>query len=242
LAVVVVVVILIVAIVATRDHNAKTASTTTATTAATQTTGSTVTTGPTGTSGPTTTTTGPIDHSAAVWPFAASAIRYSDPLAAARGFASDFVGFQAPLVGAFQRGAPLSGEVAVRPRTGGPVTQVAVRQFAPGDSWWVVGATTADIRLSDPAPLTTIASPVRLRGSSTAFEGTVQTDVRQDGAVTPLGSGFVMGGSSGVLAPFDGTLTFIRPSEAAGAIVLHTVSAENGAVMQATVVRVRFAG
>ena len=241
LAVVVVVAVVIVAIVATRDDNAKTASTTAATTAATQTTGSSPTTGSTETSGPTTTTTAPIDRATAVWPFAASAIRYTDPTAAAKGFAADFVGFQAPVVGSFQRGDSLSGEVDVRARADGPVTTVLVRQFAPGDSWWVVGATTADIQLREPAALAAISSPVRLRGSSTAFEGTVQTEVRQDGTVTPLGSGFVMGGASGVVAPFDGTLTFIRPTAPSGAIVLHTVSAENGQVMQATVVRVRFA-
>jgi hypothetical protein len=235
----VVVAVVIVAVVATRGDNAKTASTTAATTAATQTTGSS-TTGSTETSAPPTTTTAPIDRATAVWPFAASAIRFTDPTAAAQGFAADFLGFQAPVVGSFQRRDSLSGAVDVRARADGPVTAVMVRQFAPGDSWWVVGAATADIQLREPAALAAVSSPVRVRGSSTAFEGTVQTEVRQDGTITPLGSGFVMGGASGVVAPFDGTLTFIRPTAPAGAIVLHTVSAENGQVMQATVVRVRF--
>jgi hypothetical protein len=235
--VVVIAAVVVVAIVATRDDNTRSPSTTTVT----QTTGSPTTTGPSQTSAPTTTTTAPIDRASAVWPYAAGTTRYADPTAAARGFATDFVGFQTPVVGAFQPGNSLSGEVDVRARADGPVTTVALRKFATDDSWWVVGATTADIRLSDPAALATISSPVRLRGSSTAFEGTVQTQVRQDGTVTPLGSGFVMGGASGVPAPFDGTLTFIRPTVASGAIVLHTVSAENGQVMQATVVRVHFA-
>ena len=51
-----------------------------------------------------------------------------------------------------------------------------------------------------------------------------------------------MGGGSGTLEPFTGTLTFPPPSAASGAIVLHTESAANGEVREATVVRVRFAG
>ena len=104
----------------------------------------------------------------------------------------------------------------------------------------MLGATTANIELSEPAALATISSPVRLQGRSTAFEGTVNTEVRRDGAVEPLASGFVMGGASGALEPFTGTLTFVRPTAASGAIVLHTVSAENGQVWEATVVRVNF--
>ena len=231
----------VVAVVVATDDDAKTASTTSATTATTQTTGSSPTSSPTETSSPTTTTPAPADRTDAVWPFAASAIRYSDPVAAATGFAVDYVGFQAPVVGVFRKAGTLSGTVDVRAQSNGSTTEVVVRQFSPDDSWWVVGATTADIELSDPAASAAISSPVRLRGRSTAFEGTVQTEVRQDGTVTPLGSGFVMGGASGVVAPFDGTLTFIRPTVASGAIVLHTVSAENGQVMQATVVRVNFA-
>jgi hypothetical protein len=232
--------VVVVAIVATRDDDARSPSTTTLTTTATS-TSSPTTTGPSQTSAPTTATTATIDRASAVWPYVAGTTRYADPTAAARGFATDFVGFRTPVVGAFQPGNSLSGEVDVRPRADGPVTSVALRKFATDDSWWVVGAITADIQLSDPATLATISSPVRLRGSSTAFEGTVQTQVRQDGTVTPLGSGFVMGGASGVLAPFDGTLTFIHPTAASGAIVLYSVSAENGQVMQATVLRVHFA-
>jgi hypothetical protein len=190
----------------------------------------------------TTSTTAPpsVDESSAVWPDVASTTRYSDPVAAARGFAVDFVGFPSPLVGQFRQGDSRSGEVDVRPRAGAPVTTVLVRQIGSGDTWWVLGASTAHIALTEPAALATISSPVRLRGSSTAFEATVSTEVRQDGSVTPLGRGFVMGGANGVFAPFDGMLAYSQPNAASGAVVLYTRSMENGQVWEATVIPVRF--
>ena len=92
----------------------------------------------------------------------------------------------------------------------GSVTTVLVRQL--GDSWWVLGSSTPNIQLSSPAALATISSPVRLQGTSTAFEATVNTQVRQDGVTPPLGTGIVMGGANGVMGPFDGTLEFSAPS------------------------------
>jgi hypothetical protein len=184
-------------------------------------------------------TTLPVDTSTAVWPFASSATRYSDPVSAARGFATDYVGFTNPVVGAFRQGDSRSGEVPVQAKATGPVTTVLVRQL--GDSWWVLGASTPNIQLSSPAALTAISSPVRLQGTSTAFEATVNTQVRQDAGTEPLGTGTVMGGANGQMSPFDGTLAFSRPTTASGAVTLLTRSAEDGSVAEATVVRVKFA-
>ena len=62
-----------------------------------------------------------------------------------------------------------------------------------------------------------------------------------DGSTQPVGTGIVMGGANGELGPFDGTVTFTRPSASAGALMLLTRSAEDGSVTEATVVRVKFA-
>jgi hypothetical protein len=223
------------------DDDTRTAPTTTATSRPTSTTRPSSTTAET--TAPTSTTTAPADPAVAVWPFASSATRYTDPVAAVRGFAVDFVGFANPVLGTFRAGAGKAGtgEVDVRPRADGPVTTVEVGQLGTGHTWWVLGASTPNIELSEPAALATIVSPVRLQGRSTAFEGTVQTAVRRDGAREPLASGFVMGGGSGTLEPVSGTLSFNRPAVASGAVVLHTVSAENGQVWEATVVRIHFA-
>ncbi len=184
-------------------------------------------------------TTVPLDTTTAVYPTAGSSVRFDSPTDAARGFAVDFVGFVDPVVGEFQQGDSQSGEVEIRPSTSGPVTTVLVRRL--GESWWVLGAATANIELHDPAALAGISSPVRLRGVSTAFEANVSVEIREDGARRPLGDGFVMGGSMGEKGPFDGTVTFAEPAASMGAIVLYTTSMEDGRLWEAGVVRVRFA-
>ena len=82
---------------------------------------------------------------------------------------------------------------------------------------------------------------MQLSGRALAFEGTVDVEVREDGADEPLGTGFVTGGGD-VMRPFVGEVRLARePSVPAGAIVLFTRSAEDGAVWSASVVRIRFA-
>jgi hypothetical protein len=202
-----------------------------------QTRPATTTVAPTTTAAPSTTV--PVDTSTAVYPSASSATRFDDPVAAARSFAVDLVGFVDPVVGELQQGDSQSGEVEVRASTSGPVTTVLVRRL--GDTWWVLGAATRNIELREPTALDTISSPVRLQGVSTAFEANVSVEIRQDGARRPLGEGYVMGGSMGELGPFDGTVTFADPSASMGAIVLYTASMENGNIWEASVVRVRLA-
>src|SRR5689334_12156148 len=70
----------------------------------------------------------PVDTSTAVWPPAGGA-RYTEPVAAAKGFATDLLGFVDPVVGVYQAGDSRSGEVEVRPVATGPVTTVVVRQL-----------------------------------------------------------------------------------------------------------------
>jgi hypothetical protein len=121
------------------------------------------------------------------------------------------------------------------------VTTVLVRQLDATGSWWVLGAATANIAVEQPKAFDLIASPVHLHGTSTAFEATVSTELRQDGTLVPLATGFVNGGSMGELSPVDGSLAFPEPTARAGALVLTTVSMESGHVWEATVLRVRFA-
>ena len=174
----------------------------------------------------------------AVWPWASSAIRYSTAEAAATGFATDYLHMTSPVVGAFAQGDSRSGEVPVRSTTSGPVTTVLVRQLGPDASWWVLGAGAADISVAAPSWNAVVTSPVTFAGTSVAFEGTVQTQVRQDGVAEPLAKGFVTGGGT-QMAPFAGTLAFPAPTAARGAVVLETISAKDGSVVQASVVRIR---
>jgi hypothetical protein len=181
----------------------------------------------------------PPDTSTAVFPSASSTVRFNDPVQAARAFAVDFVGFTNPLVGGFKQGDARSGEVDVRPTADGPVTTVFVRQLTPGQSWWVLGASTDNIATDAPGPGDTISSPVTVSGSAVAFEGVVNVEIRQDGTRQPLGTGNVIGGGD-ILRPFSGQITFSRPSADNGAVVFLTRSEQDGRVWEATVIRVRF--
>ena len=208
------------------------ATTTTTTTKATTTTSAAATS---------TSTPSSAQPETAVWPFASSSTRFSDPVAAARSFAVDYLGFVDPVVGAFQQGDSRSGEVPVQPEAKGPTTTVFVRMLGPDDSWWVLGSATASLHLTSPAALASIASPVALSGRSTAFEATINIEVRQDGSTDPLAEAVAMGGSNGEMGPFSTSVPFDAPSASAGAILLKTLSAKDGSVWEASVVRVAFA-
>lgn len=184
--------------------------------------------------------TAPLDTSSAVWPVPSGPV-HTSPVAAARGFAVDFVGFRSPVVGAFRQGDSRSGEVDVRAKASGPVTTVLVRQLGGGGRWFVLGSVTPNLQLSQPGAAAKVSSPLRLRGRSTAFEANVSVEIRQDGARAPIGTGTVMGGSMGEMGAFDGTVAFRRSDSArAGAVLLLTYSAEDGRVWEASTVRVAF--
>jgi hypothetical protein len=115
-----------------------------------------------------TTTQASGDVSTAVWPFVMSPTRYRDPVAAARGFAVDYVGFVDPIVGAFRAGDARSGEVTVRRSDPGPVTTVFVRQLGNDGTWWVLGSTTANIVLTSPAASRFVRTAPRKRSARTS--------------------------------------------------------------------------
>ena len=182
-------------------------------------------------------------YDTAVWPWADTAQRFSDPVAAARSFAADYVGFTDPLMGEFLQGDSRSGEVEVKPRDNGPVTTVFVRQLGADNSWFVLGSATANIEVTEPTALSAIASPVTLAGRANAFEGNVNVTIRVDGKADPIAEGFVTG-MMGEMGPFESAQEFPAPGGQPGqlgSIVFRTLSAEDGSVWEAGVVRVRFA-
>lgn len=201
--------------------------------AATTTDAVTTTTEAPATSGPS-----PVDPNA-LWPAQGSTTRFTDPVEAARSFATELLGFTDPVLGEFQQGDARSGEVQVGPTEEGPVTTVFVRQLGPGDDWSVTGAATENIELATPEPGAQITSPTQLTGRAHAFEGTVLVELRQDGDTTPLYSGFVTGGGD-QLRDFEGSMTFDAPTAERGVLVLYTQSADDGRVLEATAIRVQF--
>lgn len=104
----------------------------------------------------------------------------------------------------------------------------------------VSGSTSPNIELTSPRPGERIASPIRPIADARAFEGTVQVTVAEDGGRV-LGEGFVTGSGDATPRPVHGEVAFDDPAEDTGALALYTASAEDGRVLEATVVRVGFA-
>src|ERR1035441_7359389 len=117
-----------------------------------------------------------------------------------------------PIMGAFQQGESGSGEVPVRATPTGAVTRILVRKLTSANSWWELGASCPDIVVAGPSSSESISSPVVLRGRSTAYEGVVNVEIRQDGTLSPLKSDTVMGGSMGARGNFTKSLMFASPS------------------------------
>jgi len=229
LAAVLAVALVVTVLVVTDDDDSPTGPTTT-----------TVTSSPsTSTSSATSTTVAPPAEETAVWPQLGGQ-GAGDAVAAARSFATAYLGFRDPIVGSLQAGDTRSGEIQVRPSAQGPVTTVLVRRLSGDDTWSVLGAATADIEVGSPGLLDPIGSPVTVRGAGRAFEGNILVEVRDDDATAALGSGFVTGGGD-IVRPFEGRIDFRAPSTPRGALVLYTTSAEDGRVWQAAVLRVSFA-
>ncbi len=178
------------------------------------------------------------DLESAVWPFVESTTRYTDPVDAARGFATEFVGFENPTMGTFQEGDSRSGEVEIRTGISTPTT-VFVRLMS-DDTWWVLGSATSNIVVDEPATDALISSPLTLNGRARAYEGTVNVEVRQDGSEDPIGEGFVTGSGGTDLGAFTGTITFSNPTRSHGSLVFVTYSAEDGTINEAGVMRIRF--
>ena len=206
-----------------------TTSTSTSTTSSTSTT-----------TGSTSTTSLVVQPDTAVYPFASTSVRFVTPTGAARAFATDFLRFTDPVIGEFQSGDSQSGEVNISNRDGGAVTTVLVRKFGSPSTWWVLGSATANIAVSTPTALSTISSPVRLTGTSTAFEAVVNVSLYRDGSLVPVQSGIVMGGSMGMMGSFSSNFTFPGALTGRGTLVLHTLSAKDGSVVEASTVRVAF--
>jgi hypothetical protein len=116
-----------------------------------------------------------------------------------------------------------------------------VRQLSGDDSWWVLGAATANIQITTPSLLATVSSPATLRGVSTAFEAQVNVELRSEQSLAAIGTTNVMGGSMGQLAPFEGQITFTATTSRYGTLLMRTYSAKDGSVLEAAALRIMYA-
>jgi len=174
-----------------------------------------------------------------IWPWADSTTGFTEPVVAATSFAVDYLGFADPVVGDFQAGDARSGEVEAREL--GPKTVDFVRQLTDDDSWWVLGAAAENITIDEPAQGTTVVSPLTISGSASAFEGTVDVELRADGDGEPIHEGFVTGSGSPEPGPYSDTFEFTSPGTAGGALVLISRNSETGSpVIEASALRIFF--
>lgn len=194
------------------------------------------TTGPAATDAP-----DPGQPESAMWPWAVTGTRFDEPTGAAASFATDFLGFTDPVVGEFLAGDARSGEVEIRPRSDGEVTVVFVRQAGDDDSWWVLGSAAEGITVDEPEQGEVVSSPLTVSGTARAFEGTVDVQLRADGNGEPIANSFVTGGAGPELEPFEGSVEFTSPGDIGGALVLRSMSPEDGSVVEASAVRIDFA-
>ena len=188
----------------------------------------------------TTNTPKPTLHSTAVWTLVSSSSRFADQTRVASRFTHQLPGFTDPVVEGFQRGDTRSEEFPVRAYTGGPVTTVQVRELTSQNTWWVLGAVTANIVIDEPTSESPVASPQVLRGPSTTFESVVNVELRNDKSTAPISRTIVMGGSMGVMKPFEARATFDTPTAPSGALVTYIVSPNYGQVVEASVARIHF--
>ncbi len=176
----------------------------------------------------------------AIWPWVETSTRFAEPIDAVESFAIDYLGFTDPAVGEFQAGDNRSGEVELRVGDVGPWTVVFVRQLTADDSWWVLGAVSENIAVDEPEQGEVVESPLNISGSASAFEGTVDVELRADGNGEPIYVGFVTGSGAPERGPFSDTIEFTSPGSGGGALVLLSRSPVDGSVVEASALRIFF--
>jgi hypothetical protein len=173
-----------------------------------------------------------------VWPAKGKA-PFSTPTGAALDFARAFLGMTAAVTDG--ESAPgTTTFVAVRPfAEASAVTNVATVRS--GTGWVVVGATTNDIVLNDPATGAVVSSPLMVSGSAAAFESQIRIELRSAGSVTPIATTTAMGGPNGEMGPFTAGLTYSAPPGDGVLVVGADDASGHGDLSYATVVMVKLA-
>jgi hypothetical protein len=174
-------------------------------------------------------------------------------VATARAFLARELAMTELVAGPFRSTGARTGEVGFRHKYGegrrllpqtGPYAVVVRLQRLPA-GWWVLGVDGRSIKITSPARLQRISSPLAVRGAAPdVYEGTLYFKVTQDrpGRDLLLGEGFVDGSAS--TRPGDlGQLRFRQPAGTApGWVIFYDASSDgSNGIIQATAVRVQFA-
>lgn len=177
-----------------------------------------------------------------IWPSGGSATTYEDPVSLVSAFAREYLGFTRLVVGDFDGGpGASSGSVPIRSFEGGTPTMVSVTRLGTDAGWSVLGATNEHLIVESPAAASTVSPPVTVSGRSTAFEGTIEIEIREEGRMDPLGAGFATGGANGEMGPFTTSIDLAEGGADRGVLIVRTVSMEDGGTQEATVIGISFA-
>jgi hypothetical protein len=117
---------------------------------------------------------------------------------------------------------------------------VLVRQLTDDDSWWVLGAVAENITIDEPTRGSVLTDPFTLSGQASAFEGTVDVELRTDTNGEPIYEGFVTGSGTPEPGPYSATIEFDSPGQVGGALVMFSRSSDDGRVFEASALRVFF--
>ena len=83
-----------------------------------------------------------------------------------------------------------------------------------------------------------VTSPLTVSGTALAFEGTVDVQLRADGNGEPIFEGFVTGSGGPEPGPYEETFEYTSPGETGGALVMFSLSSEDGSVIEASALRI----
>ena len=182
----------------------------------------------------------------ALWPDPAAATERATPAEVARSFVEDFIGMPSPAFADFEQGDARSGEIPMllvgedgRAQPDRVQASIALRQLD-GKRWFVIAASSEQIRIDTPEVFDEISSPVTIDGEGRGFESNLVVSVRAAFERKPLVEEPTAAGNT-ELAPFSTTLAFERPTATTGAIVVRDGGGLDGVGNAFAATAVRFA-
>ena len=166
--------------------------------------------------------------------------RFADPVEAATSFATDYLGFIDPIAGEFLAGDSRSGEVEIAAGNAAPTTVVFVRQLTDDDSWWILGAASENITVDEPDAGRGDSSPLTVSGTALG----IRRNRRRRVARRRQRRADLRGIRHGQRRPGAGSVRghdrVHEPRRDGGALVMISLSPEDGSVIEAWVMRIFF--
>ncbi|NND75892.1 MAG: hypothetical protein HKN44_12880 [Ilumatobacter sp.] len=166
----------------------------------------------------------------AIWP--APDVVFTTPDEAAADFVTKVLGV-APVLGEFQRGDSLSGEIEVFSASEDGTSRLLrgvlfLRQIMPTEGWYVIGAASDGITIASPVTLAEVpAGPLDVTGAGRGFETTLNVIAFAAGdADARLDLEIAAGGAFEQLEPYEATLDLSAASP--GDVVAILVRGDTG--------------